>query len=86
MKGIITAYFSSIFSSNGANPNGFKDSMVVQVSYEQNELLLSPISQEEVHKAVFNVHSDKAPRPDGLNPTFFKKIWLTVGSDIVRWC
>jgi hypothetical protein len=31
---------------------------------------MADITKEEVKNAVFQMHSDKAPGPDGFNPTF----------------
>ncbi|XP_050211703.1 uncharacterized protein LOC126661865 [Mercurialis annua] len=38
-------------------------------------LSLIPIIDDEVRKAVFSMHNDKSPGPDGFNPAFYKKFW-----------
>ena len=48
--------------------------------------LLAPIKVSEVCEAIFSMHSDKAPGPNGLNPTFFQICWTVVGDDVVQFC
>ncbi|CAH9089342.1 unnamed protein product [Cuscuta epithymum] len=57
-----------------------------QVSAEQNELLLRAISPEEVRRAVFDMHPEKAPGSDGMNPAFFQAYWEVLGPDISALC
>lgn len=35
---------------------------------------------------MFQMHPDKAPGPDGLNPAFFRRFWSLCGSDIILAC
>ncbi|XP_062088814.1 uncharacterized protein LOC133795381 [Humulus lupulus] len=50
----------------------------------QNEELLKPILDDEVKVALFQMHPDKAPDPDGMGPNFFQHHWGIVGADIVN--
>lgn len=50
----------------------------------QNEELMRPIVEEEVKEALFQIHPDKSPGPDGMTPDFFQKYWEIVGSDVVE--
>ncbi|KAL6140797.1 hypothetical protein ACLB2K_059090 [Fragaria x ananassa] len=47
-----------------------------------NEALLLPYSDEELKKAVFQMHPSKSPGPDGMTPFFFQKYWSTVSNDV----
>lgn len=38
----------------------------------------------EVRKALFAMHSDKSPGPDGIPPGFYQKYWGIVGEDIIK--
>ncbi|XP_062085599.1 uncharacterized protein LOC133791697 [Humulus lupulus] len=49
-----------------------------------NEELLKPILEDEVKVALFQMHPDKAPGPDGMGPGFFQHHWGIVGTDIVN--
>lgn len=46
-----------------------------QISLEDNALLTSCFTQEEIKEAVWSCDGDKSPSPDGFNFTFFKKLW-----------
>lgn len=43
-----------------------------QITGEENEGLIAKITPEEAKEAVFSMHPDKSPGPDGLNPAFFQ--------------
>jgi len=45
-------------------------------------MLLAAFNISEFKKALFSMHSDKAPGPDGLNPAFFKRFWHLCGVEI----
>jgi hypothetical protein len=45
-------------------------------------LLLAPVSQEDIRKAVFSIGNDKAPGPDGYSSFFFKQAWDIIGGDV----
>jgi hypothetical protein len=56
--------------------------VVPKVSQEENEKLVAPITKEEVITALFQMHPDKAPGPDGFNPTFYQHFWDLCDNDI----
>lgn len=56
------------------------------ITEEQNELVLVPATLDEVKKAVFSMHGDKSPGPDGLNPTFYQSFCHIVGVDVMNFC
>lgn len=49
----------------------------------QNEELLLPVEDKEVKTALFHMHPDKSPGPDGMSPGFYQRYWSIVGGDIV---
>ncbi|XP_057976104.1 uncharacterized protein LOC131163526 [Malania oleifera] len=52
-------------------------------SHKQN--MISPISDEEVKMALFDIGDDKSPGPDGFFAGFFFfKFWNTVGKEFIR--
>ncbi|KAM6558835.1 uncharacterized protein LOC133033269 [Cannabis sativa] len=61
------------------------DGVRPSVSREQNDELLLPISEEEVRSALFQMHPDKSPGPDGMTPAFYQKHWSIVGQDVVHF-
>jgi hypothetical protein len=52
------------------------------LSSSSHDLLLSPVTHEDIWKAVFSIGDDKAPRPDGYSSLFFKQAWHVVGEDL----
>lgn len=54
----------------------------MRLTNEDNANLLKPFRMVEFKKALFQMHSDKAPRPDGLNPAFYKTIWDLCGLEV----
>jgi hypothetical protein len=59
------------------------------VTEEDNSLLTQPFSALEFKEAIFSMHPDKSPGPDGLNPAFYHRFWEGIGgdliSDVVAW-
>lgn len=53
------------------------------ITREHNELLSAEISDSEVKQALFQMHLDKSPGPDGMMPAFYQKHWSIVGNDVV---
>jgi hypothetical protein len=43
------------------------------VTNEMNDILLRPLSTEDVKKAPFSIGDYMAPRPDGIHAIFYKK-------------
>jgi hypothetical protein len=52
------------------------------VTDEDNARLTSPILKEEIHNALMQMHPDKSPGPDDLNPAFYQHFWHLCGDDI----
>lgn len=46
-------------------------SNTVPTSYQAQ--LVTPVTSEEVRKAIFSINGDKSPGPDGYNASFFQK-------------
>lgn len=47
---------------------------------------MAPFTAVDVKDALFSIHPDKAPRPNGMNPAFYQKFWHIVGRDISYAC
>ncbi|XP_074360757.1 uncharacterized protein LOC141701008 [Apium graveolens] len=52
------------------------------ITEEQNLELLMPVEDEEVKRALFSMHPEKSPGPDGMSPCFYQKYWNTLGKDL----
>ncbi|KAL8156505.1 hypothetical protein AgCh_001560 [Apium graveolens] len=60
------------------------DKVTRKITEAQNEQLLSEVTTKEVKYALFQMHLDKSPGPDGMTPGFFQRHWSIVGDDIVK--
>ncbi|GJZ89174.1 hypothetical protein Tco_0660956, partial [Tanacetum coccineum] len=54
---------------------------VNKLSLVDVELMVKPISLEEIKDVLFSMNDDKAPGPDGYSAKFFKAAWSVVGSE-----
>lgn len=76
---MITEYFSNLFKCEEDGGSLSRGERVETMTQEDNEALLTKVTEVEVKSAVFSMHPDKSPGPDGLNPTFFQVYWNVVG-------
>ncbi|KAH9778582.1 reverse transcriptase domain-containing protein [Citrus sinensis] len=56
------------------------------ISTQHNQLLLEHFTAMDVKDALFSMHPDKSPGPDGMNPAFYQKYWHIVGHDVTDAC
>ncbi|XP_060961840.1 uncharacterized protein LOC133032039 [Cannabis sativa] len=84
LSDVISNYFDDLFTANGTFHNVVANDIRCSIDEDQNNLLLQPISTDEVRHALFQMHPDKAPGPDGMGPGFYQKHWDVVGPDIVN--
>ncbi|KAH9649980.1 reverse transcriptase domain-containing protein [Citrus sinensis] len=83
---LIREYFTHLFSSGCSVYDEVLDCVNVQINAEKNQTLMEPFTAADVCDAIFSMHPDKSPGSDGMNPTFYKKIWHIVGNDISTAC
>lgn len=74
-------YFSKLFSSDVNMLDTTLEYISPRVTEVDNGILLSPFNISEFKKALYSMHSDKAPGPDGLNPAFYKRFWHLCGME-----
>jgi hypothetical protein len=56
---------------------------IPQVSEVENDLLISPFTEDEIRKALFQMEHNKAPGLDGFPAEFYQVLWSTVKDDLV---
>lgn len=59
---------------------------VCTVSAKQNDELMLHVTEDEVKRAIFAMHTDKSSGIDGLNLAFFQTYWEIVKEDVTRFC
>ncbi|WVZ53969.1 hypothetical protein U9M48_004850 [Paspalum notatum var. saurae] len=56
---------------------------IPQVSELENEILVSPFSEEEVKMAVFQMKHNTAPGPNGFQVEFYQTFWINIKEDLM---
>jgi hypothetical protein len=75
-------YFDHLFKSNSTMHEPVLSLIGPKITQEDNEKLSAPISKEELKEALFQMHPDKSPGPDGFNPAFYQHFLELCGNDI----
>uniref|UniRef100_A0A803PHA9 Reverse transcriptase domain-containing protein n=1 Tax=Cannabis sativa TaxID=3483 RepID=A0A803PHA9_CANSA len=83
LSGLMIDYFSNLFSSSSPDIAEVTNAIPKLVSDAQANVMVEPIADDEVKKALFQMHPDKSPGPDGMTPGFFQKYWHLVGHDVI---
>jgi hypothetical protein len=81
----IVEYFKSIFcGDNSCTANNMIQNCIPSlVSLEDNRLLTSIPSADEVKSAVFTMNGDGAPGPDGFSGFFYQTFWDIIGFNVI---
>lgn len=83
LEELITGYYKGLFTATLVEWTEVIECVTNSITVEQNLSLLPEVTDVEVKEALFQMHPDKAPGPDGMTPAFFQKHWSTVGKDVV---
>ena len=86
LEEVMTEYFKALYSSKGCSSDECLTAIMPSITEADNVLLIAHFSASEIKEAVFSMHPDKSPKPDGMNPAFYPKYWHIVGSDICSTC
>ncbi|XP_074303386.1 uncharacterized protein LOC141637872 [Silene latifolia] len=78
-----TAYFHACTSKEVSSINQRVVRAGPILTKEHCDLLIAPITGEEVKNAMFGILGTKAPGPDGYSSQFFKDNWGIVGNDVI---
>ncbi|XP_062100181.1 uncharacterized protein LOC133806062 [Humulus lupulus] len=80
---VMVDYFKHLFSASSTDWHSVTECISASISEDVNMDLVRPIESEEVKQALFQMHPDKSPGPDGFSPGFYQKFWDIVGEDII---
>ena len=77
-------YFDGLFSStNPMEFNSLLEEIGPSISPQMNQMLLRSATEEEVRQALFMIHPEKVPGPDGMTAPFFQHSWNVIKKDVV---
>jgi hypothetical protein len=79
-------YFSDIFTPKHSCLTPVIETIRHTIANDDNLLLTRPFTKEEFREAVFSMHPDKCPGPDGYNPGFYQHFWSLCSDDIFKDC
>lgn len=48
------------------------------ISTEGSSMLIAPIHERELREAIYSIHNDSSPGPDGMGAAFFKQHWINL--------
>ena len=78
-------YFEGLFNStNPTEFDSFLNEIRPTISPQMNQMLLRLATEEEVRQALFMMHPEKAPGPDGMIALFFQHSWHVIKMDVVE--
>ncbi|KAK2423798.1 hypothetical protein QL285_034226 [Trifolium repens] len=81
IKEAVSSYFTNHFSSVHLTRPNLDGVVFPRLSDEENALLISPFSLEEIEEVVRCSDGNKCPGPDGFNFAFLKKFWGMLKGD-----
>ncbi|CAA7037615.1 unnamed protein product [Microthlaspi erraticum] len=77
-------YFDSLFTSNlPVDFTGVLENVSERITITENEVLTRRATEAEVREALFMMHPEKAPGPDGITALFFQRSWHIVKEDVL---
>lgn len=82
--GEIAKFFNLLFTTTNAEASAtVLEAISPLVTPSMNELLVCPPMPSEIKKALFSIHPDKDPGPDGFSASFFQSNWAAISSSII---
>lgn len=82
---ILNSYFINISSTSNPYLYEFNHDLIpsIVISEEDNKMLFSIPTAEEIHSTVKGMSSWSSPGPDGFPAGFYKSQWSKVGTNII---
>lgn len=83
LENLMEDYFKNLFTTSNTDWTRVTRCISSRVTALQNEKPLAEVDESEVKNALFNMHPDKSPGPDGISPGFYQKCWKIVKNDVI---
>lgn len=78
-------YFHNIFTASTSDCSEvISRAIQPSVSQATNDMLISIPSASEIKEALFSIHPNRAPGPEGFSANFFQSNWATVRYAIIK--
>jgi hypothetical protein len=80
-----TCFYKSLFTTQDhTEPNEVVQFVPMKVTDAMNDMLNTPFSEQEVRKALFMMHPNKALGLDGFTTGLYQKHWYLIKEDVTR--
>lgn len=70
---VASSYFANLFDGDHGVYDPVLSKVLPRVNDDDNAFLVAPFEEEEFKVTTLQMHPDKAPGLDGLNPTFYQR-------------
>ncbi|XP_071741242.1 uncharacterized protein [Rutidosis leptorrhynchoides] len=84
IKASVFEHFKHIYEETDTLRPSLEDLSYPSISAIEAEALEVPILEDEIHEAILECGSSKAPGPDGFNMRFFKKFWDIIKIQLIE--
>lgn len=86
MCAVVRDYFVDIFDGVSDTEMLSTGELPHLISSLENDRLTAKLEFPEFKRAIFEMHPDKTPGPDGLNPAFYQHFWDVMGVEVFNCC
>ena len=82
---VAVEYFKKLFSTTSPSEFGsILEDLITGITTQMNQRLLRVATEDEVRQALFMMHPEKEPGPDGMTALFFQHSWHIIKRDLVE--
>jgi hypothetical protein len=86
LKRYITSYYKNLFGQPMESNISLDESRIDDIPHvteNENEILTSPFTMDEIKEAMFQMEHNKAPGPDGFPIEFYQVFWEIIKEDLL---
>lgn len=78
-------YFEDLFSTTSPLEfESFLEEITPSITIRMNQMMLRVATEDEVSQALFMMHPEKAPNPEGMTALFFQHSWHIIKNALVE--